>query len=72
MDELLAAVDSYAVTHYGDGAGWDYIVETYDRDELVEIITEAGATDAAAAIEAVRERAALHAMAEAEVRSTIW
>jgi len=50
--ELIEGVKAHAVENYEQG-GWDYIVECYSDDEIVDLIVEAGATTLAKAIEAI-------------------
>lgn len=34
MGEMIAAVRAHARDHYGDGDGWDIVVEVYDDDDV--------------------------------------
>lgn len=46
-NEIVKALRSYALKHYEED-GWDYVVETYDDEELLKKIE--GATSLAEAI----------------------
>ena len=48
MEDLIAAVKTYAVQNYNSD-GWDIVVECYDRDELAEIIGDASTVNQAIA-----------------------
>ena len=66
---LIAAVRKHAEECYNED-GWDFIVESYEDEELWEVI--AGAKTDAAAIKRAASVAALHKEREDDVRSTIW
>ena len=40
MDDLIAAVRKHAVENYNED-GWDYLVETYNAEEVAELIGDA-------------------------------
>ena len=40
MDDLIAAVRKHAVDNYNED-GWDYLVETYNAEEVAELIGDA-------------------------------
>lgn len=58
MNEMVAAVRKHAREHYTTG-GWDYVVESFDDEEIVEIIEDENATTTAGAIRAVGSVVAL-------------
>lgn len=41
MNELVKAVREYAIEHYADGDGWDYVVEAYTDAEIAHEIRNA-------------------------------
>ena len=54
MFELITAVRAHANANY-EKDGWDYIVEAYDDDELIELLTNAKAKTIKQAIAAVKK-----------------
>ena len=56
MHPYVKAVKEYAVAHYND-EGWDYIVETYEDQEILDDV--ASAANEREAIEIMREIALL-------------
>ncbi len=66
MKELVTAVQSYALAHYADGKGWDYIIETYTDAELEELLREGGATTVSAAIQVAGETVGIWGERDAE------
>ncbi len=35
---MVLVVQKYALEHYNDGGGWDYIIETYTDSELQQLV----------------------------------
>jgi hypothetical protein len=69
INGLVLAVKDHAEEHYHEG-GWDYIVETCDDSDLIELI--GGATTIAKAIQNVGKRAAMWAEYRQEFVSEIF
>lgn len=69
VQELVKAVQDYAYAHYETG-GWDYIVETFEDEELAEIIGKARTVEGA--IRKVRPYASGLGERRADVRGEIW
>lgn len=65
--EMIAAVRDYATEHYADGAGWDYVVEAMDDEQLAEIIGTA--FTAKGAIKKVKKVVAVHASRDSEAKA---
>ena len=66
---MIKAVKQYAMEHYEE-EGWDYIVECYSDEDILDIIKDS-ATEADA-IEAVRQDIAPRAQMRDEVRAEIF
>jgi hypothetical protein len=66
---MIKAVKQYAMEHYEE-EGWDYIVESYSDEDILDIIKDS-ATEADA-IEAVRQDIAPRAQMRDEVRAEIF
>jgi|APCry1669188910_1035180.scaffolds.fasta_scaffold05790_8 phage tail sheath gpL-like len=66
---MIKAVKQYAMEHYEE-EGWDYIVECYSDEDILDIIKDS-ATEADA-IEAVRQDIAPRAQLRDEVRAEIF
>ena len=66
---MIKAVKQYAMEHYEE-EGWDYIVECYSDEDILDIIKDS--TTEADAIEAVRQDIAPRAQMRDEVRAEIF
>jgi hypothetical protein len=65
LNEMIAAVRKHALKHYEEG-GWDILVETYDDEEIIEVIKDCKNLDEA--IKAVGEAVGV----VADVRADVW
>ncbi len=71
MSFLVDAVEAHAAANY-ESDGWDYIVETFDRETIAKEITAAKATTKAAAIAAIADVAGLLHDREQDIRATAF
>ena len=69
MFELIAAVKAHANDNY-EKDGWDYIVEAYTDDELIELLTDAKAKSIKQAIAAAKKEAKMRKAHHEEMYST--
>jgi hypothetical protein len=68
--KMIAAVRKYALDHYEDGDGWDYVVEAWADGDILEVA--GNAKTFAEAIKLVGEEVGIIAEREAEVRAEIF
>ena len=77
MLEIIKAVRAYALSHY-ETDGWDYIVESWDDDDIAAVCHDKHITDPALAIQAIGEivkcvaEARLEATAESRAEAQAW
>lgn len=64
---MLYDVKAHALAHYGED-GWDYVVEAWTDEDILNVIAKAGATTDVEAIAAVGAVLGAVAAVEADVR----
>lgn len=72
-ETLATEITEYALDHY-DRGGWDFLVETVERAELVKVLTEAKCKTLKSAVTVVRREFALGLLDERrrEIQNTAW
>ena len=71
MQDLIKSVRAHAIQNYEVG-GWDYIVESYDDEEIEEILTAAGVTTVEEAIEVMGRKVGDLSDYRDDIESTIF
>lgn len=71
MSEMVAAVKQYATTHYTED-GWDYIVETFEDEDIAKGIREAQARTPEDAIKALHRHVKILDDHRKDIQATVF